>query len=71
MCFDKHPPRDTKLRKGKGGLIRLRNHFWTVRERIIIALMNELTDTPAWERKVFDSDSTFKWKSARIMSGKA
>lgn len=36
----------------------------------MIALMNELTDIPNWERKIFDSDFTFKWKNAQLMSGK-
>lgn len=36
----------------------------------MIALMNELTDMPDWERKIFDPEFTFKWKSAQLMTGK-
>lgn len=36
----------------------------------MMALINELTDMPNWERKIFDTDFTFKWKSALVMSGK-
>lgn len=36
----------------------------------MVALMNELTDMPNWERKIFDSDFTFKWKSGQLMNGK-
>ena len=36
----------------------------------MLALMNELTDMPQWQRKIFDSDFTFEWKNAKIMSGR-
>ena len=36
----------------------------------MIALMNELTDMPGWERKIFDFDFTFKWKSLQLMKGR-
>ena len=36
----------------------------------MLALMNELTDTPEWQQIVFDPEYTFKWKNAEIMSGK-
>jgi len=36
----------------------------------MIALMNELTDMPNWERKIFDPNFTFKWKSAQLMNGR-
>ncbi len=36
----------------------------------MLALMSELTDAPEWQRKVFDPAFTFKWKSAKIMSGR-
>lgn len=35
----------------------------------MIALMNELTDMPDWERNVFDTHFTFTWKSAKVMTG--
>ena len=56
--------------------MRTRANFWyrrfcyTVRERTILALINELTDMPDWHRKVFDIDFTFKWKSEKLMTGK-
>ena len=36
----------------------------------MLALMNELTDAPEWHRTIFDPAFTFKWKSAKLMSGK-
>ena len=36
----------------------------------MIALMGELTDLPAWERKILDPDFTFEWKSAQLLTGK-
>lgn len=35
----------------------------------MLAMINELTDMPDWDRKVFDSDFTFKWKSAKLLTG--
>lgn len=35
----------------------------------MLALMNELTDMPDWERKIFDAQFTFTWKSAKVMAG--
>ena len=35
----------------------------------MIALVHELTDIPDWERKVFDPNFVFEWKSAKVMSG--
>ena len=46
------------------------NDCYTVRERTMLALMNELTDAPEWQCKIFDAAITFKWKSAKIMSGR-
>lgn len=43
---------------------------YTVRERTMMALMNELTDMPDWERKIFDAQFTFTWKSAKVMAGR-
>lgn len=43
---------------------------YTVRERTMIALMNELTDMPDWEREIFDAQFTFTWKSAKVMAGR-
>lgn len=34
----------------------------------MIAMINELTDMPDWERKIFDSTFIFEWKSAKVMS---
>ena len=42
---------------------------YTIRELTMLALINELTDMPDWDRKIFDSDFTFEWKSAKTMSG--
>ena len=42
---------------------------YTVRERTMIALMNELTDMPDWERNIFDTRFAFTWKSAKVMTG--
>lgn len=36
----------------------------------MIALINELTDMPDWDRKVFDPDFVSEWKSAKVMSGR-
>ena len=36
----------------------------------MIALMNELTDQPEWDRKIFDAEYTFTWKSSKVMSGR-
>lgn len=36
----------------------------------MLALMNELTDMPDWDRKIFENDFTFKWKSEKLMTGK-
>lgn len=32
-------------------------------------LINGLTNTRDWDRKVFDPDFTFSWKSAKTMTG--
>ena len=34
----------------------------------MLALINELTDLPSWQHKVFDSDFTFRWKCKNVMS---
>ena len=36
----------------------------------MLALMNELTDVPEWDRKIFNTDFTFTWKSAKVMAGR-
>ena len=36
----------------------------------MIGLMNEFTDLPFWERKIFEADFTFEWKSAQLLAGK-
>lgn len=35
----------------------------------MIKWMNTLTDLPNWERKIFDPDFTFEWKSAKLLMG--
>ena len=35
----------------------------------MLSLINELTDMRDWDRKIFDPDFTFEWKSAKTMSG--
>ena len=35
----------------------------------MIAWMNSLTDTPEWDHKIFDPEFTFKWKSAKLLTG--
>lgn len=60
------------LKKGNGLNIDCvdRKFCYTVRERTMIALINELTDTTEWQRKVFAPEYTFKWKSGLVMSGR-
>ena len=36
----------------------------------MLVLINELTDMPDWDRKIFDPDFTFEWKSAKVAFGK-
>ncbi|KAI4088586.1 MAG: hypothetical protein L6R37_008177 [Teloschistes peruensis] len=43
---------------------------YAVRELTMIALINELTDMPDWDQKVFDPDFAFAWKSAKVMGGR-
>ena len=33
----------------------------------MLVMIDELTDTPDWERKVFDPDFAFEWKSAKLL----
>lgn len=40
-----------------------------MREMNMIKWMNTLTDLPNWERKIFDPDFTFEWKSAKLLMG--
>ena len=35
-------------------------YCYTMREIKMLALMNELTDMPGWNRKIFDPDFTFE-----------
>ena len=35
----------------------------------MIAWMNSLTDMPDWDRKIFDPEFTFQWKSAKLLTG--
>ncbi|KAL9026239.1 MAG: hypothetical protein Q9196_005064, partial [Gyalolechia fulgens] len=41
---------------------------YTMREMTMIKWMNALTDLPDWERKIFDPDFTFEWKSAKLLT---
>ena len=36
----------------------------------MIALINEFTDLPDWHRKAFDPDLVYKWKRAKLLSGR-
>ena len=36
----------------------------------MLMLINELTDMPNWDRKIFDPDFTFEWKSSKVIYGK-
>ncbi len=35
----------------------------------MLAMINELTDMPDWDREIFDTEFTFKWKSAKLLTG--
>ena len=35
----------------------------------MLAMINELTDMPDWDREIFDPDFTFRWKSAKLLIG--
>ena len=35
----------------------------------MLSLINELTDMRDWDRKIFDPNFTFEWKSAKTMTG--
>ena len=35
----------------------------------MLAWINELTDMPNWQRKIFDTEFTFEWMSAKLMTG--
>jgi len=35
----------------------------------MLAWINELTDLPGWQHKIFDSEFMFEWKSAKVMTG--
>jgi hypothetical protein len=38
----------------------------TLRELTMMSLMNEITDKPAWNTKVFDQAMTAKWRSEAL-----
>ncbi|KAL9100973.1 MAG: hypothetical protein Q9163_003715 [Psora crenata] len=45
-------------------------HFcYTVREKKMIAWISELTDMEGWEEKIWDNNSVFEWKSAKVITG--
>lgn len=35
----------------------------------MLALINELTEIPDWQYKIYDPDFVFKWKSAKVLTG--
>ena len=35
----------------------------------MLAWINELTDIPDWQCKIFDPDFVFRWKSAKVLTG--
>ena len=35
----------------------------------MLAWINELTDIPDWQCKIFDTEFVFKWKSAKVLTG--
>ena len=35
----------------------------------MLAMINELTDLPDWDHKMFDPVFTFEWKSAKLLTG--
>ena len=35
----------------------------------MLAMINELTDLPDWDHKMFDPAFTFEWKSAKLLTG--
>ena len=35
----------------------------------MLAWINELTDIPDWQRKIFDPDFVFRWKNAKLLTG--
>ncbi|KAL8917003.1 MAG: hypothetical protein Q9208_008221 [Pyrenodesmia sp. 3 TL-2023] len=42
---------------------------YTMREMKMIKWMNDLTDLPDWEHKIYDPNFAFEWKSARLLAG--
>lgn len=44
-------------------------YCYTVRELTMLAWINELTDMPNWQHKIFDPEFTFEWKSSKVMTG--
>ena len=36
----------------------------------MLALINELTDMPGWHRIIFEPETVFEWKSAKLLSGR-
>lgn len=34
----------------------------------MLVMINELTDLPEWDHKIFDPDFTFDWKSAKLLT---
>ena len=42
---------------------------YPVRELTMLALINEFINLPAWDRKIFDPDFAFEWKSTKLLTG--
>ena len=39
---------------------------FTVREKVMLDLMNSITEKPEWDRKVFDESITQKWRQEAL-----
>ena len=46
-----------------------RHIYYTIRELTMLAWINELSDAPEWDRKTFDPDFIFQWRSEKIGAG--
>ena len=44
-------------------------YCYTFRELLMLAWIEELTDIPDWQAKIFDPEYVFRWKSAKLITG--
>ncbi|KAL3472540.1 hypothetical protein BJX99DRAFT_214159 [Aspergillus californicus] len=44
-------------------------HIYTIRELLMMRIMDEITDKPGWEKKVFNEEITTKWRKEIAESG--